>query len=103
MKKRLRKKLRLKEFETPQWWIRCKFHSGLSEDQVDEIKERFSTLANLQGFSVFRACDVSGCSFILDGSRRYKAPTEEQRQSFSKYLQALPEVISIEDKGLGYL
>jgi len=53
MKKRLRKKLRLREFETPQWWIRCKFHNGLSEDQVDEIKERFSTLANLQGFSVF--------------------------------------------------
>jgi uncharacterized protein YggL (DUF469 family) len=103
MKKRLRKKLRLREFEIPQWCIRCNFHSGLTEDQANEIKELFSTVANQQGFRVFRACDVGGCSFILDGSHRYKAPTETQRQSLTRYLQSLPEVASIEDKGLGYL
>lgn len=78
MRKRLRKKLRLREFDTPQWWIRCEFHPGLTDAQVDEIKERFSAVANQQGFRVFRACDVSGCSFILDDSLHYKAPTEDK-------------------------
>lgn len=103
MKKRLRKKLRLREFDIPQWWICCKFYAGLTEEEVDKIKERFSAVANQQGFRVFRACDISGCSFILDGSLCYKAPTEEQRQRFSNYLQSLPEVVSVEDKGLGHL
>jgi uncharacterized protein YggL (DUF469 family) len=103
VKKRLRKKLRLREFNIPQWWIRCEFHPGLTEAHVDEIKERFSVIANQQGFRVFRACDTSDCSFILDGSLRYKAPTEKQQRSFSIYLQFLPEVASIEDKGLGFL
>jgi uncharacterized protein YggL (DUF469 family) len=103
MKKRLRRKLRLQEFDIPQWWIQCEFHPGLTEARVNEIKERFSAIANRQGFRVFRACDVGGCSFILDGSLHYKALTEEQQQSFSSYLQSLPGVINIEDKGLGYL
>ena len=103
MKKRLRKKLRLREFNIPQWWILCNFYPGLTEDRADEVKERFSAVANQQGFRVFRACDTTGCSFILDGSHHYKAPTEEQRQSFFGYLESMPEVVSIEDKGLGYL
>jgi len=103
MKKRLRKKLRLREFEVQQWWVRCTFHPGLSEEKANEVKERFSALANLQGFRVFRAGSADGYSFILDASLTYKTPTEEQRLLLANYLQSLPEVASIEDKGLGYL
>lgn len=100
MKKRLRKKLRLREFNAPQWWISCKFHPGLTEGQADVIKERFSAVANVRGFRVFRAGSAISYSFILD---RWKAPTEAQRQYFASYLHGLPEVASVEDKGLGYL
>ncbi|WP_083325906.1 50S ribosome-binding protein YggL [Hymenobacter coccineus] len=103
MKKRLRKKLRLREFKTRQWWMNCKFHPGLTEGRADEVKEIFSAFANAQGLFVFRAGSAEGYAFILDGSQHYKTPTEEQRLILTSFLQSLPEVASIEDKGLGYL
>ena len=103
MKKRLRKKLRLREFQVQQWWVNCTFHSGLTEEQADNVKESFSILANSQGFRVFRAGSANGYAFILDASLTYKTPTEEQRLLLTNYLHSLPEVASIEDKGLGYL
>jgi len=103
LKKRLRKKKYLGEFHVQQWWISCTFQLGVSEARVDEIKEQFSELANEQGFFVFRAGTTESCEFILDGTRHYKTPIEIQRQSMSSFLQSIPEVVSIEDHGLGYL
>ncbi|WP_324672392.1 50S ribosome-binding protein YggL [Hymenobacter sp. GOD-10R] len=103
MKKRLRKKKYLGEFYIQQWWISCTFQLGLSEARVSEIKEQFSELANEQRFFVFIAGNAESCSFILDGTRHYKTPTETQRQVMSSFLQNIPEVVSIEDHGLGQL
>lgn len=101
MKKRLRKKLMLGEFQSKQGWISCLFHSELPEKRVDEIKEEVSALANSFGLFTFRASDSAGCTWLLESSKRYQSVTEEQRTDLVSLLHTISEVASVEDGGPG--
>jgi uncharacterized protein YggL (DUF469 family) len=95
MKKRLRKKKHLGEFQEFGFEVSCRFNSELSDEQFEQFIDTF-----LQ-----EAIESNGLSFGGGGDKqewkgfvtldRSGSATEEHRINVSKWLESRPEVIYI--------
>jgi len=100
MKKRLRKKLHLGEYQEFGFMVSCSFVSGLSDVQLDSFIDTF----------IQEAIESNGLSFGGGGDKqewkgfatldRRGSATEKHKTKVSKWFESNPEVIDFKVGGL---
>jgi len=100
MKRRLRKKLYLGEFQEHAFELKARFVEALSEDTLDALLEAFIDTVEARDLDFVGSFDDSGLRGTVMSAKRYHSPSEEDRQVLIEWLKARSEIADAEASDL---
>ncbi len=95
MKRRLRKKLYLGEFQEHAFELKADFKPGLSEDGLDALLDAFIDTVEARDLDFVGGFDAGWLEGTVMSAHRYQSPSEEDRQALIDWLKAREEVAEV--------
>ncbi|MBB3104242.1 YggL family protein [Azomonas macrocytogenes] len=96
MKRRLRKKRYLGEFQEHAFELKIDFKQALEEEALMTFLEDFIDAVEARQLDYIGGIDAKWLEGTIMTARRYASPTEEDRQAVSAWLEKRPEVARVE-------
>ncbi|WP_277051867.1 YggL family protein [Zestomonas thermotolerans] len=100
MKRRLRKKLYLGEFQEHAFELKVSFKTALADDALDAFLDAFIDSVEDRQLCFIGGFDAEWLDGTLVAAKRYQSPSEADRQAVEAWLKARPEVASVETSAL---
>ncbi|CAD5108061.1 YggL 50S ribosome-binding family protein [Zestomonas carbonaria] len=100
MKRRLRKKLYLGEFQEYAFELKATFKAPLDEPTLDALLDAFIDTVETRQLCFIGGFDPQWLDGTLVADQRYRSPSEDDRKAINDWLLARPEVASVETSEL---
>lgn len=92
LKRRLRKKFHIGEFQELGFEISVEFKSNLSETDFDKFYNEFIEEIEENKLLFGGGGGPEVCQGFVTSSIKYQSPTDEQREKIKIYLESLPDI-----------
>jgi uncharacterized protein YggL (DUF469 family) len=96
MKRRLRKKLYLGEFQEHAFELKVSFKEALDEDALNAFLDDFITAVEAQNLDYIGGFDSKWLEGTVMANKRYASPSDEDRKALEGWLKGRSEVDSVE-------
>ncbi|WP_462379432.1 50S ribosome-binding protein YggL [Pseudomonas sp. Marseille-QA0892] len=96
MKRRLRKKLYLGEFQEHAFELKVSFKEALDDDALGAFLDDFVNLVEGRSLDYIGGFDPKWLEGTIMANKRYHSPTDEDRQALQDWLKARDEVTEVE-------
>lgn len=100
MKRRLRKKLYLGEFQEHAFEIKATFNKALDDTALDALLSAFIDTIEARQLCFIGGFDAEWLDGTLVADKRYASPSEDDRKAVEEWLKARSEVASTETSAL---
>ena len=101
LKRRLRKKYRVGEFQELGFQVNVKFKPNLSEAEFDKIYDDFIVLIEANKLAVGGGGGAEYLQGFVTAWGKYRSPTNAQRENIENWLESRPEISEFEVGKLG--
>ena len=96
LKRRLRKKLRIAEFQELGFEISVEFKSNLSKTDFDKFLDEFIEEIEENKLLFGGGGNEEVWAGFVTSSKNYQSPTDEQRKKIKSWLESRPEIAKCE-------
>ncbi|GGJ92206.1 YggL family protein [Pseudomonas matsuisoli] len=96
MKRRLRKKLYLGEFQEHAFELKVSFKEALDEDALDTFLDAFIDYVEARELDYIGGFDPKWLEGTVMANKRYASPSEDDRKALESWLNARSEVTNVE-------
>lgn len=96
LKRRLRKKYHLGEFQELGFEIRVEFEPNLSRTEFDKLYDEFIEKIEENNLAFGGGGGPEIWQGFVSGFENYQFPTNEQRDTIKNYLESLPDIAKCE-------